>query len=67
MFKSPGKHPGDFHNFEAIANKEIQDVIGSGKYVIFFSTKGSRSIPDEIASSDLDGDKYFITWNAEVR
>ncbi|CAM6081635.1 unnamed protein product [Calypogeia fissa] len=66
VYKCPGKHPGDIHIFEAVANKEIQDIVGNGKYVIFFSTKGPRSIPDEIANSDLDGDKYFVTWNTEL-
>jgi len=41
-------------------------VVGVGTYGIMFSTKGARSITDEMAGSDLDGDQYWVSWNDEV-
>ncbi|KAI3847568.1 hypothetical protein MKX03_024353 [Papaver bracteatum] len=36
------------------------------KYGIFFPIVGPRSIADEIANSDLDGDMYWVCRNTEV-
>lgn len=66
MYKPPGLHPGDVHVFEATWYKEIEAVVGTGTYGIIFSTKGARSITDEMAGSDLDGDQYWVSWNPEV-
>lgn len=66
MYKPPGLHPGDVHVFEATWIKEIEAHIGTGTYGIIFSTKGARSVTDEMAGSDLDGDQYWVSWNPEV-
>lgn len=66
VYKPPGLHQGDVHVFEATWNKEIEAVVGSATYGIMFSTKGARSITDEMAGSDLDGDQYWVSWNPEV-
>lgn len=67
VYKHPGKHPGDIHIFEAVGNNALHEFVGSARHVIFFSTQGSRSITDEISKSDLDGDKYLISWNTKVK
>ena len=66
MYKPPGLHPGDVHALEATWIKELDAYVGTGTYGIIFSTKGARSITDEMAGSDLDGDQYWISWNPEV-
>jgi len=66
VYKPPGLHQGDVHVFEATWNKEINAVVGGATYGIMFSTKGGRSITDEMAGSDLDGDQYWVSWNPEV-
>ncbi|KAG0562111.1 hypothetical protein KC19_9G119100 [Ceratodon purpureus] len=66
VYKPPGLHPGDVHVFEATWIKEIEAHIGTGTYGIIFSTKGARSVTDEMAGSDLDGDQYWVSWNPEL-
>ncbi|CAM6122653.1 unnamed protein product [Calypogeia fissa] len=59
----PGKHPGDFHIFEPIWNKELQAIVGNTKYAIYFSTQGTRAVYKETGDGDLDGDRYWICKN----
>ena len=66
VYKSPGLHVGDVKVFEAIWHKEFGEIIGNGKHAIFFSVKGARSVVDEIANSDLDGDQYWCCTNPQV-
>lgn len=66
VYRAPGKHPGDIHVFEATCNSVLQKVIGSGKYVIYFSTQGPRPIAEEIGKGDLDGDRYWVCKNTQV-
>ncbi|KAJ7549834.1 hypothetical protein O6H91_07G071300 [Diphasiastrum complanatum] len=65
VYKPPGLHPGDIHVFEATWCQELEEIVGSGKYGIFFSVKGSRAVVDEMANSDLDGDLYWVCRNPE--
>ncbi|KAH7441374.1 hypothetical protein KP509_03G035200 [Ceratopteris richardii] len=66
VYKSPGLHVGDVKVFEATWHEDFKDIVGNGKYVIFFSVKGERSVVDEIANSDLDGDQYWCCWNSLI-
>ncbi|BBN11259.1 hypothetical protein Mp_5g10380 [Marchantia polymorpha subsp. ruderalis] len=66
VYRAPGKHPGDIHVFEATCNSVLQKVIGSGKYVIYFSTQGPRPIAEEIGKGDLDGDRYWVCKNTQL-
>lgn len=68
VYKPPGLHPGDIHKFRAVpAPPGFMDFVGSARFGIFFSVQGKRSVVDEMASADLDGDEFWICLNVEVR
>ncbi|KAH9800971.1 putative RNA-dependent RNA polymerase 3 [Citrus sinensis] len=46
--------------------KELEDFVGTSKYAIFFPCNGPRSLADEIAGGDFDGDMYFVSRNPEA-
>lgn len=60
VYKPPAVHPGDVRVFEATWIQGIADAVGSAVYGLVFPAKGARSVPDEIANSDLDGDGYWV-------
>lgn len=47
--------------------KEIESIVGNSKYAIFFPVTGPRSVADEIAGGDFDGDMYWVSRNHQVR
>lgn len=66
MYRNPGLHFGDIHVLKAKHVKELDDIVGNAKYAIFFPCKGPRSLADEIAGGDFDGDMFFVSRNPEV-
>eukprot|EP01018_Ginkgo_biloba_P002643 Gb_32086 [translate_table: standard] len=66
VYKNPGLHFGDIHVFKATYIEEIEKIVGTSKFAIFFSTQGPRSAADEIANSDFDGDLYWISMNVKL-
>lgn len=66
VYKHPGLHFGDIHVLSARYIKELEFFVGDSKYAIFFPTKGRRSLADEMANSDFDGDMYWVSRNSEV-
>lgn len=56
VYKYPGLHNGDPHVLEAVNPEGLLEIIRKARYGIFFSTKGPRSLVDEIANSDFDGE-----------
>ncbi|KAF7147236.1 hypothetical protein RHSIM_Rhsim03G0237500 [Rhododendron simsii] len=66
VYRNPGLHFGDIHRLEAVYVKELEEIVGNAKYGIFFSTKGERSVANEIANGDFDGDTYWISRNPEL-
>ncbi|XP_044463726.1 probable RNA-dependent RNA polymerase 5 isoform X2 [Mangifera indica] len=66
VYRNPGLHFGDIHVLKAKYVKELDDVVGNAKYAIFFPCKGPRSLGDEIAKGDFDGDMYFVSRNPEL-
>lgn len=66
VYRNPGLHFGDIHVLKAVYVEEIQKIVGDSKYAIFFSTQGPRSVADEIARGDFDGDLYWVSMNAKV-
>ncbi|XP_050217992.1 probable RNA-dependent RNA polymerase 5 [Mercurialis annua] len=66
VYRNPGLHFGDVHVLTATYVKALEDFVGNAKYAIFFPCKGPRSLADEIAGGDYDGDMYFVSRNPEL-
>ncbi|KAF5203871.1 RNA-dependent RNA polymerase [Thalictrum thalictroides] len=66
VYRHPGLHFGDVHVLTATCIKEMDEFVGNSKYAIFFPTKGPRSLADEIANGDFDGDLYWVSRNPEL-
>ncbi|KFK40362.1 hypothetical protein AALP_AA3G363900 [Arabis alpina] len=66
VYRNPGLHFGDIHVLKATYVKSLEDYVGNSKYGVFFPQKGPRSLGDEIAGGDFDGDMYFISRNPEL-
>ncbi|GLT51696.1 hypothetical protein SLA2020_250890 [Shorea laevis] len=66
VYRHPGLHFGDIHLLNARYVKELEDFVGQAKYAIFFPCKGPRSLSDQMAGGDLDGDIYFISRNSQL-
>lgn len=67
VYRNPALHFGDIHVLKAVYVKELEEIVGSAKFAVFFPCKGPRSLADEIAGGDYDGDMYFVSRNPEVR
>lgn len=66
VYRNPGTHPGDIHVVNARYVGALKEIVGNSKYGIFFPSKGPRSMADEIAGGDYDGDTYWVSTNFEV-
>uniref|UniRef100_A0A1D1XGI4 RNA-dependent RNA polymerase n=1 Tax=Anthurium amnicola TaxID=1678845 RepID=A0A1D1XGI4_9ARAE len=66
VYRNPGLHFGDVHVLTATYVKELENIVGNAKFAIFFSTQGPRSVAYEIANSDFDGDKYWVSMNKQL-
>ncbi|CAF1945727.1 unnamed protein product [Brassica napus] len=66
VYRNPGLHFGDIHVLKATYVEALEEYVGNSKYGVFFPQKGPRSLGDEIAGGDFDGDLYFISRNPEL-
>ncbi|KAF3341847.1 putative RNA-dependent RNA polymerase 5 isoform X3 [Carex littledalei] len=66
VYKHPGLHPGDIHLLQATFVKGLEKFVGDSKYAIFFPAVGARSLADEMANSDFDGDIYWVSRHPEL-
>ncbi|OAY84361.1 putative RNA-dependent RNA polymerase 3 [Ananas comosus] len=66
VYKHPGLHFGDMHILTATYIKDLEKIIGNAKYAIFFPIVGRRSLADEMANSDFDGDMYWVSRNPQL-
>ncbi|XP_033126203.1 uncharacterized protein LOC117124164 [Anneissia japonica] len=60
--KSPSYYPGDIRVLTCVDNKHCRHLVDC----VVYPVKGKRPHCDEIAGSDLDGDKYFICWDPDL-
>ncbi|EHA8586808.1 RNA-dependent RNA polymerase [Cocos nucifera] len=67
VYRHPGLHFGDIHILTATYVKGLDKIVGNSKYAIFFSTKGPRSLADEMAGGDFDGDMYWVSRNPQFK
>ncbi|KAL6627248.1 hypothetical protein ACP70R_030974 [Stipagrostis hirtigluma subsp. patula] len=64
VYKPPGLHFGDIHVLTARQISGLEkDFVGYSKNAILFPTSGDRSLADEMANSDFDGDMYWVSRN----
>ncbi|XP_056163743.1 probable RNA-dependent RNA polymerase 5 isoform X2 [Syzygium oleosum] len=66
VYRNPGLHFGDIHVLNATYVEALETKVGNSKYAIFFPTSGPRSLADEIASGDFDGDMYWVSRNPQL-
>ncbi|KAJ1282153.1 hypothetical protein BS78_03G028700 [Paspalum vaginatum] len=66
VYKHPGLHFGDIHVLTATYIDGLEKIVGNSKYAIFFLVCGPRSLADEIANSDYDGDVYWVSRNPQL-
>ncbi|XP_028415349.1 uncharacterized protein LOC114538372 [Dendronephthya gigantea] len=60
--KNPCYSPGDVRVLDCIDVPCCHHLVDC----IVFPTDGERPHPDEIAGSDLDGDKFFVCWDPDL-
>ncbi|TFK81241.1 RdRP-domain-containing protein [Polyporus arcularius HHB13444] len=58
----PSYHPGDIRKLRAVDHPELRHH----RNCIVFPSTAPHSIPDTMSSGDLDGDKYFLTWDPSL-
>ncbi|XP_058722361.1 probable RNA-dependent RNA polymerase 5 isoform X2 [Vicia villosa] len=66
VYRNPGLHFGDIHIMQATHVDGLESYVGHGKYAIFFPCVGPRSVADEIAGGDFDGDMYWVSKNPQL-
>uniref|UniRef100_A0A7N0UYH8 RNA-dependent RNA polymerase n=1 Tax=Kalanchoe fedtschenkoi TaxID=63787 RepID=A0A7N0UYH8_KALFE len=66
VYRHPGIHFGDIHILTAIYVEDMETYIGNAKYAILFPTKRHRSLADEMAGGDFDGDMFFVSRNPQL-
>uniref|UniRef100_A0A0E0BYL9 RNA-dependent RNA polymerase n=1 Tax=Oryza meridionalis TaxID=40149 RepID=A0A0E0BYL9_9ORYZ len=67
VYKHPGLHFGDIHVLKATYIRDLEkEYVGYAKYAILFPISGPRSLADEMANSDFDGDIYWVLKNPKL-
>ena len=59
VYRSPSLYPGDIKILNAVNNPFLSHM----KNVIVFSKKGARPTFNKLSGGDLDGDRYFVSFN----
>ena len=62
VYRSPSLYPGDIKILKAKKNFFLKHMVN----VIVFSKKGKRPTFNKLSGGDLDGDRYFISFNEDI-
>jgi len=62
IYRSPSLYPGDIKLLNAVNNPSLSHMVN----VVVFSKKGNRPIFNQLSGGDLDGDRYFISYNDDI-
>ncbi|EUC27040.1 hypothetical protein COCCADRAFT_10243 [Bipolaris zeicola 26-R-13] len=60
--RNPCLHPGDLQKFRAVDVPEFSHLVDC----IVFTTQGKRPSADLMSGGDLDGDKFFVSWDSDI-
>jgi hypothetical protein len=60
--RNPCLHPGDLQKFRAVDIPEFSHLVDC----IVFPTTGKRPTADLMSGGDLDGDRFFVTWDPDL-
>ncbi|KAH6203534.1 RNA-directed RNA polymerase [Parastagonospora nodorum] len=60
--RNPCLHPGDLQKFKVVDIPEFSHLVDC----IVFTTQGKRPSADLMSGGDLDGDKFFVTWDSDL-
>ncbi|KAL9579667.1 MAG: hypothetical protein Q9203_006598, partial [Teloschistes exilis] len=60
--RNPCLHPGDLQKFKAVQHICLSHLVDC----IVFPTTGRRPSADLMSGGDLDGDKFFVTWDQSL-
>ena len=68
LYRSPGIHPGDVRKAHLVLpttelEMALGQRVGARANAVIFSTLGERSLADEMAGGDLDGDCFSVIWD----
>ena len=62
IYRSPSLYPGDIKILNAVNNPFLEHMVN----VVVFSKRGNRPIFNQLSGGDLDGDRYFISYNDDI-
>ncbi|KAL3903990.1 MAG: hypothetical protein SGPRY_011454, partial [Prymnesium sp.] len=71
IYRHPGLHPGSVRRIKMVMpssdlNSHLKGVAKSRASAVIFSTQDVRSLAEELADGDLDGDEFAVIWNENV-
>ena len=70
LYRSPGQHPGDVRKVRlAPPPDELQRALGvlnKRDSAVIFPIVGARSLADQMAGGDLDGDTFSVIWDEKL-
>mgnify|MGYP000866672328 FL=1 len=64
--RNPCLHPGDIRVLTVRSGPKYDKKLGHLINCVVFPQKGPRPHTTEISGSDLDGDLFFVTWDARL-